>query len=467
MRVSISLIRLCLGCWLIMASLSAQQTAQPFGFPKLRIKSTDISSKCLPDDERKEIMQRNRAALLKLKADGRWRPSAQPKMPPTFVWPLRQAAGFNDPGYYIVSNYVDHDGTTNIQDWNCGTRSYDGHDGTDISIWPFRQNKVDTNQVEVVAAADGMIIRKDDGNFDENCSWTGVGSWNAVYVRHSDGSETWYGHLKNGSLTLKDSGDAVVAGEFLGVVASSGRSTAPHLHLEVYDSGGNLIDPFAPNTGGCNSLNGTTSWWVNQLPYFDPGLNKQMTHGRRPQLNPPCPARDSLFEKNVFETGDSIYITAHFRHFLTTDTAFLTVFQPNGSVATLESNGNNSTFDRTWSRSGNLHSRWIRLIYSRRLPNNAPQGLWRYRVRFKTTTYGTLTYNHFFWVRNCAGTNLLVLGNINGNQYYRANQEVRVFGKVKAGADATFDGGQAVEFYNGFDTESTNMKIEVELNGCN
>ncbi|MEZ4684572.1 MAG: M23 family metallopeptidase [Bacteroidia bacterium] len=448
-------------------SEAQSETAIPFGFAKLRVKSSDATRKCIPDSVRAQIIQKNNAALKKMWKDGRLQQRAYTKAPPTFIWPLRQTEGFDDPGFYIVSNYVDQDNTSNIGDWACGSRSYDGHDGIDLSIWPFRWNKKDASQVEIVAAADGVIIRKDDGNWDESCSWPGVTGWNAVYVQHSDGSVTWYGHMKNGSLTAKDSGDVVLAGEYLGAVGSSGTSTAPHLHFEVYDSGGNLIDPFAQNTGGCNNLNGNTSWWVNQLPYYDPGLNAMKTHISRPIVNPPCPARDSIRENTLFERGDSIIFTAYFRHFLTSDTAFLTVFDPSGNIATLESGGNNFLFDQTSSRSGNFHTstRWI--IYSRRIPANAPEGLWRYRVRHKTTTYGILTYNYYFWVEDCIQSPILILGNQSGDHYYRTDDEITVLGDALGGSNIIYDGGSGVEFINGFDTPSTTSKIEVKLDGCN
>ena len=43
----------------------------------------------------------------------------------------------------------------------------------------------------------GIIIGKDDGNFDQNCAFcTSSCSWNAVYIQQADGSIAWYGHLK-------------------------------------------------------------------------------------------------------------------------------------------------------------------------------------------------------------------------------------------------------------------------------
>ena len=45
-------------------------------------------------------------------------------------------------------------------------------------------------------------------------------------------------------------GDTVKEGEPIGMIGSSGNSTDPHLHLEVYDINSNIVDPFA---GACQS----------------------------------------------------------------------------------------------------------------------------------------------------------------------------------------------------------------------
>src|SRR5258706_5142025 len=104
---------------------------------------------------------------------------------------------------------------------------------------------MDDQDVVITAGAPGVIPNRADGNADRSCAALETnGDWNAVYVSHADGSVAWYGHLKKDSLTPKQVGDAVVAGEYLGIMGSSGFSTGPHLHLELYDASGALVDPF-------------------------------------------------------------------------------------------------------------------------------------------------------------------------------------------------------------------------------
>lgn len=61
-----------------------------------------------------------------------------------------------------------------------------------------------------------------------------------VRVEHADGSESWYGHL-DPRLEVRV-GDRVTAGQNLGRIGLTGRTTGPHLHLEVR-VGGRPIDP--------------------------------------------------------------------------------------------------------------------------------------------------------------------------------------------------------------------------------
>ncbi len=63
----------------------------------------------------------------------------------------------------------------------------------------------------------------------------------AVEVAHSDGSSTLYAHARGVSVEV---GQQIVAGQTLGEVGQTGRSTGPHLHLELR-RGGRAINPEA------------------------------------------------------------------------------------------------------------------------------------------------------------------------------------------------------------------------------
>jgi murein DD-endopeptidase MepM/ murein hydrolase activator NlpD len=64
---------------------------------------------------------------------------------------------------------------------------------------------------------------------------------NRVIVTHADGAQTWYAHQF--AIVVRE-GQAVSAGQVLGVVGSTGNATGPHLHLEVRVSG-SAVDPAA------------------------------------------------------------------------------------------------------------------------------------------------------------------------------------------------------------------------------
>jgi len=56
------------------------------------------------------------------------------------------------------------------------------------------------------------------------------GYGNLIIVRHFNGLETYYAHHWD---LLVEEGDTVSAGDGLGIIGSTGRSTGPHLHFEV------------------------------------------------------------------------------------------------------------------------------------------------------------------------------------------------------------------------------------------
>ena len=105
----------------------------------------------------------------------------------SLAWPLREANGLQDCGYYRIAAYVDEDTTSAIQDWNCGTNTYNGHRGTDIATYPYPFFKMDNDQVEVIAAAPGTILFISDTSFDKNCNGS-TSQANFVVIQPADGT---------------------------------------------------------------------------------------------------------------------------------------------------------------------------------------------------------------------------------------------------------------------------------------
>ncbi|WP_326769242.1 LysM peptidoglycan-binding domain-containing M23 family metallopeptidase [Streptomyces sp. NBC_01591] len=67
---------------------------------------------------------------------------------------------------------------------------------------------------------------------------------NQVVIKHADGRYSQYGHLSSASVSV---GQAVSAGQQIGLSGSTGNSTGPHLHFEVRTGPayGSDIDPIA------------------------------------------------------------------------------------------------------------------------------------------------------------------------------------------------------------------------------
>lgn len=337
----------------------------------------------LTDTQRQEIQEILDKNIIMLAESGNL-PTPNIAAQVAFTWPLKLKDGLTDPGYHGISGFVDHNLAypDQIKDYMCLDRTYDtsggyNHKGTDFFLWPFSWNKMDAEEVEIVAAAPGIIIGKQDGHYDRNCSFNG-NSWNAVYIQHADGSVAWYGHMKKNSVTTKAVGQTVATGEYLGIVGSSGNSTGPHLHFEVYRSASypptNLIDPYA---GSCNSLNGPTSWWANQRPYYDSAVNT-LTTGSAPPNFTSCPNPTITNEQLLFAPGNDIYLTAYYRDQLNSQDSVNTIYKPDGSIFTtwtVNSNADDGHYSSSyWWRSYNL-------------PTTAPEGIWMYEVIFEKKTY--------------------------------------------------------------------------------
>ena len=78
----------------------------------------------------------------------------------------------------------------------------------------------------IMASGDGVITR---------ARWCGGGG-NCIKIKHNYTYSTIYAHMKNFSRGIKE-GLRVKQGQIIGYVGSTGKSTGPHLHYEVIESG--------------------------------------------------------------------------------------------------------------------------------------------------------------------------------------------------------------------------------------
>lgn len=93
----------------------------------------------------------------------------------------------------------------------------------------------------VYAPFDGEVARVDRDGVGK-----GAFNGNAVLIR-IDGYLWCFLHLS--SVAVR-SGEAVRRGQLLGKSGSTGRSTGPHLHIQVYDPSGQLVDPMTAYPAG-------------------------------------------------------------------------------------------------------------------------------------------------------------------------------------------------------------------------
>lgn len=107
-------------------------------------------------------------------------------------------------------------GVTYISDEFGGSR---GHGGMDIA---------GPSGTKIVAAESGTVIRAN------NTDYWGMGWGYHVYIYHNDTYSTLYAHMSD---TAVSTGDYVTKGQVIGYEGSTGDSTGPHLHFEVWQNG--------------------------------------------------------------------------------------------------------------------------------------------------------------------------------------------------------------------------------------
>lgn len=178
----------------------------------------------------------------------------------------------------FIQNYVDADPSSASRDYQCGTLTYDRHNGTDFRLPNMAAQRTG---VDVLAAAPGRVVRRRDSIADVSVRSTGatavknVECGNGVVIEHAAGWQTQYCHLARGSLRV-ELGDSVEAHQPIGRVGLSGLTEYPHLHFIVRYRGA-IVDPFAHQAPPQSCEGGRLLW--------EPGLHGILTYRSRGVLN--------------------------------------------------------------------------------------------------------------------------------------------------------------------------------------
>ena len=111
--------------------------------------------------------------------------------------------------------------------------------------YTYQGKKVSDYHKGIDLVGGSEIVAFEDGIVTSICN-KGEQYGQACYVRikHSNGWQTLYYHLKSGSVCVK-SGQSVTKGQKLGIMGATGKATGVHLHFQI-DKGGSstAINPY-------------------------------------------------------------------------------------------------------------------------------------------------------------------------------------------------------------------------------
>jgi len=155
----------------------------------------------------------------------------------------------------FVTSHFTHSSGGRLVRFDCAGITRSGHRGTDFGT-PIG--------TPVYASAAGTVVVSSDGcpanGFRGSSCGGGFGNW--VAIQHSNGTTTYYAHMRPNS-GLPRVGATVACGEPIGQTGNSGSSTGPHLHFEIRSTanGSNRFDPYG---GACSTQ--SASLWAGGSP---------------------------------------------------------------------------------------------------------------------------------------------------------------------------------------------------------
>ena len=109
------------------------------------------------------------------------------------------------------------------------TRPHNGIDIVDVKA-------SETNGKEVVSPANGKVQAV-------NSRADGNGAGNRVHIKSNAGERFSFFHLQDNSTDQLSVGQEINRGDKVGNIGTTGRSTGPHLHFEVRNSAGTVVNP--------------------------------------------------------------------------------------------------------------------------------------------------------------------------------------------------------------------------------
>src|SRR5690606_1075775 len=127
--------------------------------------AVDQGYQCITNQQRELSNQMISESIQNLKDQGKlfYNEAAKPDYI-QFGWPVKQSEGVDYNQIWAMSSFVGHQSGAAIKEYVCQGKTSNGHRGTDIFLWPFWWYAMDHKQAEIVAAADGQILYKIDGN---------------------------------------------------------------------------------------------------------------------------------------------------------------------------------------------------------------------------------------------------------------------------------------------------------------